>query len=106
MEVEKRETVTDFVELLNKVKYFKKLKPDPKNDNSFNVWVKIASCSELNLTIASLLKSSISVLKEEPTEAGMDVLLLLEMALQLLTSDEMELLDIINQLPPSAKSAS
>lgn len=95
MELEQREMARDLVELLNKVNYFRKLKPDSRNDNKFNLSLKIASYSELNLIIASLLKTSISALKEEPSSVGMDVLLLLEIALQMLTSDEMELLDEI-----------
>ncbi|WP_264552114.1 hypothetical protein [Flavobacterium sp. N2038] len=95
MELEQREIAKDFVELLNKINYFKKLEPDSKNDNKFKLSLKIASYSELNLTIAALLKTSICVLKDDSSSTGIDVMLLLEMALQMLPSDEMELLDEI-----------
>lgn len=77
------------------MKYFTKLNLDAKSDNSFNLVVKVSSYNELNLTISSLLKASISVLKNDFDKTGIDVMLLLEMALQLLPSDEMELLDEI-----------
>ncbi|MEN2487991.1 hypothetical protein AAYQ05_09355 [Flavobacterium sp. B11] len=93
MNLKQREIASDFVELMNRINYFKKLEPDPKSKNEFKLSLKIASYSELNLTIASLLKTSICALKDDPISTGMDVLLLLEIALQMLTSDEMELLD-------------
>ncbi len=98
MKLQQREIIEDFVVLMNKINYFKKLEPAPKSDNQFNLSLKIASYSELNLIIASLLKTSICALKDDPSSTGMDVLLLLEIALQMLTSDEMELVDELYKL--------
>ncbi|MCY1444020.1 hypothetical protein D9M71_604670 [compost metagenome] len=44
-------------------------------------------------TIISLLRTSINTLQQEESQTAIDVMLLLEIAIQLLPSDEMELLD-------------
>lgn len=95
MKLERNEPEVNFLESVRKMKYFTKLNSDPKEDNSFNVILKITSYNELNMTISSLLKASINVLKNESESEGIDVMLLIEMALQLLPTDEMELLDEI-----------
>jgi hypothetical protein len=95
MKLERNEPAVNFLESVSKMKYFTKLNSDPKKDNSFNVILKIASYSELSMTISSLLKASINALNDEADNEGIDVMLLLEMALRLLPSDEMELLDEI-----------
>lgn len=93
MEMQQKESVTDLLEVMSKMKYFTKLKPDNKNDNSYSIPIKVSSYNELNLMISSLLKASISMLKDDLYKTGADVLFLLEMALQLFPDDEMELLD-------------
>ncbi|MET3026311.1 hypothetical protein ABXT06_06525 [Flavobacterium sp. UW10123] len=105
MKLEQREIMEDLVELINKINYFKKLEPDPKSYNQFNLSLKMASYSELNLTIASLLKTSICALKDDPSSTGMDVLLLLEIALQM-TNDEMELLDELYKVSSEMRKVS
>lgn len=95
MKLERNEPEVNFLESVSKMKYFTKLNSDSKKDNSFNVILKIASYSELSMTISSLLKVSINALNNKINNEGIDVMLLLEMALQLLPNDEMELLDEI-----------
>jgi hypothetical protein len=78
------------------MKYFTKLSSDCKrNDNSINMMLKVHSYTELNLTISSLLKASINIMKDDFEKNEMEIILLLEIALQLLPIDEMELLDQI-----------
>jgi len=95
MKLERNEPSVDFLESVSKMKYFTKLNSDQKNDNSFSVMLKIASYNELNIIISSLLKASINALNNKSDSEEIDIMLLLEMALQLLPSDEMELLDEI-----------
>jgi hypothetical protein len=105
MEVQKTEQTTDFLELINRMKYLAKLKPDPENDNSFSIPLKVNSYYELNSMVSSLLKTSISMLKNDASnfsnpksQTGIDVMILLEIAQQLLPEDEMELLDELQGL--------
>lgn len=95
MKLERNEPEVNFLESVRKMKYFTKLNSDSKDDNLFNVVLKMASYNELNLTISSLLKASINALNNNSDSEGIDVILLLEMALQLIPDDEMELLDEI-----------
>ncbi len=94
MKLERNEPAVNFLESVNNINYFTKLNSDSKN-NSFNVILKIASYSELNMTISSLLRASINAISNDSDKEGIDVMLLLEMALRLLPNDEMELLDEI-----------
>jgi len=96
MKVEKGKSMIDFLESIDRMKYFTKLSPDIKdNDNSINMMLKVHSYTELNLTISSLLKASMNIMKDDFKKNEIEVMLLLEMALQLLPTDEMELLDQI-----------
>ena len=103
MKAEHKESVTEFLDLMSKIKYFTKLKPDNKNSNLFKIELKIASYNELNLLVSDLLKVSIAALKSDAPNSsasvsGINVLLLLEIALQLLPDAEIELLDELHRL--------
>lgn len=95
METQQKELL---LKLIAKRDYFTKLKPG--HDHSLEATIKVASYNELNLMVASLLKTSISILKNEVSGLSdsneiieIDVINLLEIALQLLPESEMELLD-------------
>jgi hypothetical protein len=103
MKTEHKESLTEFLDLMSKIKYFTKLKPDHKNSNLFKTELKIASYNELNLLVSDLLKVSIAALKSDTAHSsasgtGINVLLLLELALQLLPDAEVELLDELHRL--------
>ena len=103
MKAEHKESVTEFLDLMSKIKYFTKLKPDNKNSNLFKTELKIASYNELNLLVSDLLKVSIAALKSDVPDSsasvsGINVLLLLEIALQLLPDAEIEILDELHKL--------
>jgi len=103
MKAEHKESVTEFLDLMSKIKYFTKLKPDNKNGNLFKTELKIASYNELNLLVSDLLRVSIAALKSDTPDSsvsvsGINVLLLLEIALQLLPDAEIELLDELHKL--------
>ena len=103
MKAEHKESVTEFLDLMSKIKYFTKLKPDNKNSKLFKTELKIASYTELNLLVSDLLKVSIAALKSDAHDSsasvsGINVLLLLEIALQLLPDAEIELLDELYRL--------
>lgn len=103
MKAEHKESVTEILDLMSKIKYFTKLKPDNKNSNLFKTELKIASYSELNLLVSDLLKVSIVALKSDTPNSsasvsGINVLLLLEIALQLLPDAEIEILDELHKL--------
>lgn len=90
---------------MNNVEYFKKLKPENNIDNSFSVTLKVSSYNELNLMVSDLLKASIILLNEDSrslssltTVADINVMTLLEIALQLLPEQEMELLDDLHKI--------
>lgn len=103
MKTQQEESATDFLKLVKNMDYFTKLKSDNSNGNLFNVTLRTASYNELNLMVSCLLKASICPLKNNNStlssvsESEIDVLLLLEMALQLLPDEEMELLDEVHQ---------
>jgi len=103
MKTEHQESVTEFLDLMSKIKYFTKLKPDNKNGNLLKTELKIASYNELNLLVSDLLRVSIAALKSDTPDSsvsvsGINVLLLLEIALQLLPDAEIELLDELHKL--------
>ncbi|WP_281632075.1 hypothetical protein [Flavobacterium luteolum] len=86
-------SITDFLEFAARVNYFTQLKPRKKNSNSFKTKMTISCYNELMQTIISLLRTSINTLQQEESQTAIDAMLLLEIAIQLLPSDEMELLD-------------
>ncbi|KRD06330.1 hypothetical protein ASE21_19355 [Flavobacterium sp. Root901] len=91
METPQKEAVTELLEIMNRVNYFKQLKP---NNDSFLATLNVSCYSELNIMIAALLKASITMLQSENSAKPFsDAMILVEMALQLLPNVEMELLD-------------
>lgn len=100
-----KDSLADFLELMNKIKYFTKLKPDSKKEDLFNVEIKVSCYNELNLMVADLIKVSILALDSEPPYISgsirnpqINIMTLLEIALQLLPHGEIELLDELHKL--------
>lgn len=89
--------ITTFLNLVSKMNFFTNLKSEQQHD-SVAPHLKIASYNELNLTISSLLRTCIQTLKNDPSETDIDIINLLEIAIQLLPHDEMELLDELNKI--------
>ncbi len=105
METKHKESATELLELMDRVKYFSKLKPDNNDNDSFGVTLKVSCYNELNLMVSDLLKASIILLNEDArnlssltTVADINVMTLLEIALQLLPEEEMELLDDLHKI--------
>jgi hypothetical protein len=103
MEIQHKESAKELLELMDKVEYFTKLKPENSIDDSFSVTLKVSCYNELNLMVSDLLKASILILKTEnlsnlTTNADINVMTLLEIALQLLPEEEMELLDDLHKI--------
>ncbi|WP_236672947.1 hypothetical protein [Flavobacterium tagetis] len=79
------------------VQYLNILKPT--GNKSCNVEVKVLNYSELGCLITNTLKLCIMALENENHKnPSIDVRLVLEQALHLFPTDEMELLDIINEM--------
>ncbi|GAA3771524.1 hypothetical protein [Flavobacterium ginsengiterrae] len=102
MKLNHTEQTAKIFELINKGKDFKKLKPDNNERNSFTVPLKVSGYNELNLMVTELLKASIILLNKETRSMSVvkddvNVMTLLEIALQLLPEEEMELLDDLHQ---------
>lgn len=104
METQEKDLKTDFVQLVNKFKYFTKLKPDPKNEELFVMELKVSGYRELNSMIADILKVSILAIESDAPYVSrtlvnpeINVMGLLEIALQLLPHGETELLDEVHQ---------
>ena len=106
MEIQHTEKVTEFLESMQRMNKFKKLKSENNSDNSFSVELKVSGYNELNLIVSSLLKASIILLNDDArsqacfpfNEADHNVMTLLEIALQLLPEDEMEVLDDLHTI--------
>ncbi|MBE8723689.1 hypothetical protein [Flavobacterium hungaricum] len=99
--VEQAETILELV----KSNYFAKLKPENKKDHSFTIPLKVSGYNELNLMVSDLLKASIVLLNPEASSLSIiteykniNVMTLLEIALQLLPEEEMELLDDLHKI--------
>lgn len=95
----------ELLEIINKGKYFTMLKPVPRETNSYTIPLKVSSYNELNLMVSDLLKASIILLNPDAQslssftkDNNVNVMTLLEIALQLLPEEEMELLDDICKL--------
>ena len=104
MEIQHKEEVAEFLQSMYAAKKFKKLKPN-NSDNSFSVTLKVSGYNQLNLMVSDLLKASIFLLHHDapslPTHTvntDINVMALLEIALQLLPEEEMELLDELYKL--------
>lgn len=105
MEVQHKKQVTEFLESMNRINKFKKLKPENNTDNSFSVSLKVSGYNELNLMVSDLLKASIILLNDDARNlssvisvSDINVMTLLEIALQLLPEDEMELMDDLHKV--------
>ncbi|HEX8017672.1 MAG TPA: hypothetical protein VF465_20765 [Flavobacterium sp.] len=105
MEIQNKERAAQLLELIDKRKYFKKLKSDNKIGNSFDVTLKVSGYNQLNLMVSDLLKASILLLHHDApslpshtVNTDVNVMTLLEIALQLLPEEEMELLDELYKL--------
>ncbi|MRX67380.1 hypothetical protein SAMN06265349_1011065 [Flavobacterium resistens] len=95
----------ELLEIINKGKYFTTLKPVAKEVNSYTIPLKVSSYNELNLMVSDLLKASIILLNPDAQSLSsftkgnnVNVMTLLEIALQLLPEEEMELLDDVRKL--------
>lgn len=102
--MQNKERAEELLELMNKRNYFTKLKLEHKEDTSFTIPLKVCSYNELNLMVSDLLKASIVLMNKEARsmavfhkETDINVLTLLEIALQLLPEEEMELLDDLHK---------
>jgi beta-glucosidase-like glycosyl hydrolase len=106
MQKQHKQQVTEFLESMQRMNKFKKLKSENNSANSFSVKLKVSGYNELNLMVSSLLKASIVLLNDDArsqacfpfNEAHNNVLTLLEIALQLLPEDEMEVLDDLHKI--------
>ncbi|WP_286971990.1 hypothetical protein [Flavobacterium sp. UBA4854] len=68
-------------------------------DKGYNAEIKVLNYSELGCVITNMLKLCILALEQDNgKKLSIDVGLVLEQALQLFPTDEMELLDIINEM--------
>ncbi|WP_281631331.1 hypothetical protein [Flavobacterium luteolum] len=68
-------------------------------DKGYNAEINVLNYSELGCVITNMLKLCILALENENHKTpSIDVGLVLEQALQLFPTDEMELLDIVNEM--------
>ncbi|CAA9197384.1 hypothetical protein FLA105534_01592 [Flavobacterium bizetiae] len=105
MEIQDRKQVREFLESINRMNKFTTLKLEDNNDNSFSVPLKVSGYNELNLIVSDLLKASIVLMNKEArslanfeSDTDINVVTLLEIALQLLPDQEMELLDDLHKI--------
>lgn len=105
MKTQNEDKISELLELMNKGNYFTKLKLEHKEDTSFTIPLKVCSYNELNLMVSDLLKASIVLMNKEARslavfhkDTDINVLTLLEIALQLLPEEEMELLDDLHKI--------
>jgi hypothetical protein len=110
MEAEEKDLRRDFVSLMNRINYFTTLKPDQEKENSFVVELKVSGYNELSIMIVDLLKVSILALESDPPYVSnlilnpeINVLGLLEIALQLMPQREFEIFDELHQFYISQK---
>ncbi|MXO04036.1 hypothetical protein [Flavobacterium sp. HBTb2-11-1] len=89
---------------IEKVNYLKKQSTQYLNilktaDKGYNAEISVLNYSELGCVITNMLKLCILALEQDNgKKLSIDVGLVLEQALQLFPTDEMELLDIINEM--------
>ncbi|MEP6806727.1 MAG: hypothetical protein ABI892_19525 [Flavobacterium sp.] len=105
MEIKDTKQAADFFELMNKTKDFRKLKQENNSENSFSIKLKVSGYNEMNIMVSDLLKASIILLNDEAkslssitANTDINVMTLLEIALQLLPEQEMELLDDLHKI--------
>jgi hypothetical protein len=104
METLNKESIADFLERMNRIEYFTQLKRDQKKEDLFILELKVSGYNEVSLMIADILKVSILALDSDPPYISdtirnpeINVLGLLEIALQLMPHGELELLDELHQ---------
>lgn len=104
MEKAKQDFQPDFVDLMNRIDFFSKLKADQEKQGSFILELKVSGYNELSIIIADLLKVSILALESDPPYVSeliknpeINVLGLLELVLQLMPRREFELFDELHQ---------
>jgi len=89
---------------INDLDYIKKQSAQYLNilktaDKGYNAEIKVLNYSELGCVITNMLKLCILALEQDNgKKLSIDVGLVLEQALQLFPTDEMELLDIVNEM--------
>ncbi|MFH7002344.1 hypothetical protein [Flavobacterium bizetiae] len=105
MEIQHTKQVWEFLESMNRMNKFTTLKSEHNDDNSFSVPLKVSGYNELNLMVSDLLKASIVLMNKEArsltnfeSDTDINVVTLLEIALQLLPDQEMELLDDLHKI--------
>ncbi|OXG06188.1 hypothetical protein BC749_102152 [Flavobacterium araucananum] len=105
MEIQHTKQVTDFLESMNRINKFKKLKQETGSDNSFSIPLKVSGYNELNIMVSDLLKASIVLMNKEArslanfeSDTDINIVTLLEIALQLLPDQEMEVLDDLHKI--------
>ena len=105
MEIEHTKQIREFLESMNRMNKFTTLKSEDNDDNSFSVPLKVSGYNELNLIVSDLLKASIVLMNKEArslanfeSDTDINVVTLLEIALQLLPDQEMELLDDLHKI--------
>ena len=103
METEEKKEAIDLMSVMGEIRYFGRLKPYKDKDNLFTVDLKVTGYTDLSLMITDLLKASISALEFDSecistavSSPEINVMGLLEIALQLFPLGEMELLDEIH----------
>lgn len=105
MELKDTKQATEFFELMNKTKDFRILKQENNSDNLFSIKLKVSGYNEMNIMVSDLLKASIILLHDDAkslssitANTDVNVMTLLEIALQLLPEQEMELLDDLHKI--------
>lgn len=105
MEIQHTKQVTAFLESMNRINKFSTLKLLNSDDNSFSVPLKVSGYNELNIMVSDLLKASIVLMNKEArslanfeSDTDINVVTLLEIALQLLPDQEMEVLDDLHKI--------
>lgn len=90
---------------MSRINKFDKLKSENSSENSFSVPLKVSGYNELNLMVSDLLKASIILMNKEArslavfeSDTDINVVTLLEIALQLLPDQEMEILDDLHKI--------
>ena len=105
MEIKNNNTDDTISSLIEKLDYFNTLKQDEQKPDLFTAEIKVTGYHDLILTVSDLLKASILALDSEPPyvsgsifDPEINVITLLEIALQLLPQGEIELLDQIHKM--------
>jgi len=105
MDTSSTEATETIITLMQKANFFKTLKQDHKKESLFTAEIKVSGYIDLIGIISDLLKASILALDSEPPYVSgsifnpeINVMTLLEIALQLLPLGEIELLDALHKL--------